>query len=51
MGMGFKHLPSYYSGDHTERNKRKYKNYKRVGMHSMSVSEDEEGAQSIRLKH
>ena len=44
--MGSKHLPSYYSGEYTERNKRKYKNYKRVGMHSMSRAEMRRGSRS-----
>ena len=43
LGMGFKHHPSYDSGEYTERNKGKYENYKWVGMHSMPVSEDEKG--------
>ena len=43
MGMGSKHLPSYDSGEYTERNKRKYKNCKRVVMHSMPMTGVEGG--------
>ena len=50
--MGFKHHPSYDSGEYTERNKGKYENCKRV-RHTFDahVGGGETRVQSVRHKH